>query len=153
MASGSYLWPMNLAVNKSNGDVFVTGGGDSGHFVYSFSSTSCTGTGSVDTVGLWPTDIEISQDGTRLFCTNYYSSNISIVDLTTNTLLDTVDVMTKPWGITVSPDGKNIYVGIEGGYQSGQTVQVVHTDDFSNYLLVDSITDIGTGLWDLEYID
>jgi YVTN family beta-propeller protein len=52
----------------------------------------------------------ISPDGRYVYVTNYNSSDLSVIDIATNTVTDIVKVGEKPVGVAVSPDGTKIYV-------------------------------------------
>ena len=44
------------------------------------------------------------------YITNYYSNNVSVINVTTNTVTATIPVGTEPYGVSVSPDGSTVYV-------------------------------------------
>jgi|GEM_PF-1089203 len=45
------------------------------------------------------------------YVSNRGSNTVSVIDTTNNTVISTVHVGKAPWGVAVSPDGKNVYVG------------------------------------------
>jgi len=65
----------------------------------------------------------VSPDGSRLYVANPLSNNMSVINTTTNALIDTVTTGPEPTGISVSPDGKNVYVANQGT----NNVSVVNT--------------------------
>jgi len=81
-------------------------------------------------VGLHPSAMVLSPDGTRLYVTNSESDSISIVSTTTNTVTGTIDV--RPFGsaplgsmpnaIAVTKDGSTLYVA-NGGNNSIAVIQ------------------------------
>jgi serine/threonine-protein kinase len=74
-------------------------------------------------VGDQPYGMAISTDGRRLYVPNFGSDDLSVVDITTETVLATVPVGDAPVGIVVGPDGTRLYVtNLDGG-----TVSVVDT--------------------------
>jgi YVTN family beta-propeller protein len=52
------------------------------------------------------------------------SNTVSVIDTTTNTVIDTVNVGTKPYGVAVTPDGTEVYVAND----KENTVSVIDTD-------------------------
>ena len=50
-------------------------------------------------VGAFPLKIAISPDGTRAYVTNFSDHSVSIIDLSTNTVIDTVPVGLNPTGV------------------------------------------------------
>ena len=88
-----------------------------------------TGTYQIDkavTVGSGPTQMDISGDGQLLFVMLTGASQVAVVDLTTQTLLGTVDIqgtgVTGPTSIAAGP-GRLLYVGA-GAFFTNPHVQV-----------------------------
>ena len=80
-------------------------------------------------VGSTPMKIDINPLGTRAYVTNFYSHNVSVIDLvptssTYNKVLETIPVGIEPYGIVVTPDGKRVYVA---NYYSG-TLSLIDVD-------------------------
>ncbi len=73
------------------------------------------------TVGLNPMDITLSADGTRLYVANICEDTVSIVDTTTDQVLDTVSVGMHPGHVAVNADGSAIFVSNIGDH----TVSVI----------------------------
>src|SRR3954470_4836097 len=62
-------------------------------------------------VGLAPTQVVISADGSRAFVTNTGSTFLSVIDTATDTVLDqSVQLTEAPSSIALSPDGTIVYV-------------------------------------------
>jgi YVTN family beta-propeller protein len=61
-------------------------------------------------VGAVPTDITIDPAGTYAYVTNQFSSNIGVIDLATNTQVDSIPVSGNPFRVRVSPDGRSLFV-------------------------------------------
>ncbi|MGG0464813.1 hypothetical protein [Priestia aryabhattai] len=57
-----------------------------------------------------PLGIAITPDGLRAYVTNYGLSNVSVIDTTTNMIIDVIHVGTAPEGIAITPDGSRVYV-------------------------------------------
>ncbi len=54
---------------------------------------------------------------------NFSTNTVSVIDLTTNTVTDTISVGASPFGVCVSPDGTKVYVS----NQNDNTVSVINT--------------------------
>jgi len=61
-------------------------------------------------VGVTPSDVAVTPDGTLVYVTNYNSNNVSVIATASNTVVATVPVGTGPEGVAVTPDGKHAYV-------------------------------------------
>jgi YVTN family beta-propeller protein len=60
-----------------------------------------------------PAGIAISPDGRRAYITNETDSNVSVVDLRTNQVIDQIGLERRgqyPTGVAISPDGMKVYV-------------------------------------------
>ena len=62
------------------------------------------------TVGLTPTEIAFNSTGTRAFVTNQYSSTVSVVNVATETQIDTIPVGYRPFEVIVAPGDSILYV-------------------------------------------
>jgi YVTN family beta-propeller protein len=74
-------------------------------------------------VGIGPTGVAVSPDGTKVYVANEVSNNVSVIDTATNQVTATVPVGNYPDGVAVSPDGQNVYVA----NQNDNTVSVINT--------------------------
>lgn len=54
--------------------------------------------------------LAITPDGNKIFVSNGYSNNISVVSVAENKVLDTIPLASTPIGIDISPDGRVAYV-------------------------------------------
>ncbi|MBK9337983.1 MAG: beta-propeller fold lactonase family protein [Lewinellaceae bacterium] len=79
--------------------------------------------------------ITVSQPGGFAYIANYLSSDVSVIDLATNTVIATIPVGFGAYGVSVSPDGTRVYVTNE----ADGTVSVL--DGVTNTL----ITTVGVG--------
>ncbi|MEO8885042.1 MAG: MBG domain-containing protein [Mucilaginibacter sp.] len=57
------------------------------------------------------------------YISNVHSNNVSVINLTTNTVIATIPVGSEPAGVSVSPDGTRVYVG----NTLSNTVSVINT--------------------------
>jgi YVTN family beta-propeller protein len=69
-------------------------------------------------VGNSPSRVAVSPDGTKVYATNWSSSDVpstvSVIDTNTNKVISTVNVGIKPEGVVVTPDEKKVYMANEG---------------------------------------
>jgi len=78
-------------------------------------------------VGGGPDRIVINAEGTVAYVANYNSATVSVIDLTTFSLSDTIIMPANTYtnGLALHPDGSRLYVS---GYYSGE-IQVIDTSD------------------------
>ncbi len=73
-------------------------------------------------VGLNPLDSVMTPDGSQLFVANYFSRDISVVNLNEGRLQDNIPLSTSPVrALAVRPDGKKVYVVQEKSSASNVT--------------------------------
>lgn len=60
--------------------------------------------------GNTPTEVAFNSTGTRAYVTNQYSSSVSVVNVATNTWIDTIPVTGRPFEILVAPGDSILYV-------------------------------------------
>jgi YVTN family beta-propeller protein len=53
--------------------------------------------------------VRISPDGSKLYASTGRGGTIAVLDTTNFTLLNTIAVGKRPWGIALSPDGRYLY--------------------------------------------
>jgi len=123
--------PFGVAVSPDGKKVYVANNSDDNVSVIDTATKNITGNVpiEVDPVGYFPFGVAVSPDGERVYVTNTYkgcvtktckgkkSSNkdenyfsVHVINTATNNVTDTVPVGSFPKGITVSPDGKKVYV-------------------------------------------
>jgi YVTN family beta-propeller protein len=73
-------------------------------------------------VGIGPSRVAITRDGTRAYVTNAGSDSISVIDTASDAVTGTIPVGDSPSALAVTPDGHWLYVMTAGG-----VVQVVDT--------------------------
>jgi YVTN family beta-propeller protein len=90
-------------------------------------------------VGLAPSHVVVSKDGTRAFVANTGSNSISVIDTATQAVLDTIDVGDQPSGLAVALGGRVYVMGAAG------TLRAFETQAGTNaYALADSVFVGGT---------
>jgi len=75
--------------------------------------------------------VAVTPDGTKVYVTNYYENNVSVIDTTTNNFIAMVNVGRGPLGVAVTPDGKDVYVANNG--EGSNTVSVINTTNNTAY--------------------
>src|ERR1035437_1245398 len=68
--------------------------------------------------------IGLSANAQTAYIVNYGSNNVSVINLTTNTVTGTIPVGANPDAIAISPDGSKAYVA---NYDVNGTVSVINT--------------------------
>jgi YVTN family beta-propeller protein len=61
-------------------------------------------------VGSIPTDVTVDPAGAYAYVTNQFSSNVGVIDLSTNTQVATIAVSGDPFRVKLSPDGQSLFV-------------------------------------------
>jgi len=74
-------------------------------------------------VGVSPTGVAISPDGSRVYITNGSSSTVSVINTAKNKVIATIPSGKYPYGVSVSPDGSRLYVA----NKFSETVSVINT--------------------------
>ena len=78
-------------------------------------------------VGIFPSGVAITPNGTRVYVTNIFNS-ISVVNAATNTVVETIPSGQFPTGIAITPDGTRAYVVNQlVTNQGNNTVSVIDT--------------------------
>ncbi|RPF30116.1 YVTN family beta-propeller protein [Streptomyces sp. Ag109_G2-6] len=80
----------------------------------------------------FPTGVAV--DETLLYVTNFFAGTVSVVDLSRDSVVDTIPVSTGPYGVAVSHNGDRLYVAHFGS--SSDSVSVIDT---SSRKVVDTI--------------
>jgi YVTN family beta-propeller protein len=107
---------MGMAVSK-DGKLVVTGGGDN---KYTIIDTAKDEVIHDSTAGKEAHGVVLSRDGTKALIPNRQSGDISIVELATGKVVETIaDVGDKTDIIDLSPDGKRAFVTLRGGAEAG----------------------------------
>ena len=88
-------------------------------------------------VGVCPWGIAVNPAGTRVYVTIHNSTNVSVIDTATNSVIDTLSVGIDPCGVAVTPDGTKIYVA------NGRSNNVFVIDTATN--TVTATVNVGNG--------
>jgi YVTN family beta-propeller protein len=118
-----FLCLICLSTLFSNGSLFVVNEGDGTVNVIDPTNNAITAT---ITVGIFPEAIAITPDRQRAYVTNEFANSVSVIDLNSNTVIDTIMGFMAgdfPFGIAITPDGRYAYVSNQGN----GTVSVIDT--------------------------
>ncbi len=128
-------------VNNYGGPILGSGNGKTVSVV---DLTTNAIVGSPITVGLAPAAIALSPKGDFVYTINYVNGNpemgtMSVIQTSTNTVVNTISGFSGPFGIAITPNGRYAYVtnfGSNNFAPFGTTVSVV---DLMNNVIVDTI--------------
>ncbi|GJM15657.1 MAG: hypothetical protein DHS20C13_09840 [Thermodesulfobacteriota bacterium] len=76
-------------------------------------------------VGMSPSALAVTPDGDFVYVANGGNNNVSVIQTSDNTVVDTVVVDSLPFGIAVTPNGDFVYVSNAGS----NTVSVIQTSN------------------------
>ena len=95
-----------------------------------------------------PESVAINNNGTLAYVTNQYSESVSVIDTTTNTVINTISLSSYPYGIALSPNGKQLYVALysAGGVSHGRAYGLLDDINTTTY----AITSVRVGYGDSE---
>ncbi|MGB9927896.1 MAG: DUF7507 domain-containing protein, partial [Methanosarcina sp.] len=65
-------------------------------------------------VGSSPRGVAVTPDGAKVYATNHYNNNVSVIDTATNTVIATVSIGNGPIAVAIIPDGTKVYVANYG---------------------------------------
>lgn len=123
---------MGLALSPDNKIVYVAGGQE--NIVYKFDTQNGKASGMIDCgINLdsrksdtndrrdykhgYLGDMVISKDGKKLYVVDQINFCVNIIDLVQQKIVERIDVGRYPFGITLSPDEKKLYVANVGMYE------------------------------------
>jgi YVTN family beta-propeller protein len=86
-------------------------------------------------VDTWPRATAFTPDGVTAFVTNSDSDTVSVIDVATSAVVDTISVGDSPHGVSVTPDGELAYVA----NLDDDDISII---DVASNTVVDSITGI-----------
>ncbi|HEX4815431.1 MAG TPA: YncE family protein [Nonomuraea sp.] len=58
----------------------------------------------------FPVGLAVTQDGTRLYASNYFANTVSVIDLESLSVVKEIETEKGPYGMAVSRDGGRLYV-------------------------------------------
>lgn len=76
-------------------------------------------------VGVAPTNVSVSSNGSRVYVSNQGAASVSVIDPATNTVISTIPVGSGPGGLMGTPRGDKLYVA----NSNDGTVSVIKTSD------------------------
>ncbi len=112
---------MGLAISPNNQYVYVAGGQDNKIYIFNISDGSPAGSidCSVSTNNQnyshgYLGDLVLTADGSTIYCVDQINFLVNIIDVKSRKIISRVNVGRYPFGISLSPDEKNIYVANVG---------------------------------------
>ena len=132
--------PLGIAVSPDGSKVYVTNDDEDGK-LFVINTTTNTVAATVP-VGLYPNGIVVTPDGSKVYVSELWtessrydrggSSEVSVVNTTTNTVTARIPVGHEPGALAVNPDGTQVYVTNQGSpidyvYFPG-SVSVINTE-------------------------
>jgi len=115
---------MGLAIAKDNSRVYVAGGETNKIYMFNLKTGESMGTidcafksESEDFTHGYIGDLIMTKDGKTIYAVDQLGFRVAIVDLVSGKLKKSIGVGRYPFGITLSPDEKNIYVANVGMYE------------------------------------
>ena len=134
--------PEEIAITPDGGHAYTTSGTSAHRVVSACIDTTTNTVLTTVTAGLgaFTRGIAISPDGTLAYVSNICSNSISVINTSTNQVVNTITGLNSPVGTVFSPDGTRAYVAIGGSTTSSASgVAVINTTTSS------VITTIGVG--------
>jgi len=116
--------PIAIAIAPSGERAYVSSvaGGFNG-VLYTIDTAADNLMGGV-TIGVESRGVAVHPDGSRVYVANLHSDNVSVVDTSTNTVIETIGPIERPWGLGILPDGSRVYAAND----SASSVSVIDTD-------------------------
>ena len=111
--------PYGIAVNRATNQVYVTNFGSNtvaridGATCDAASSSGCSQTPPVTSVGSGPASVTVDNGAGQFFVVGFNDNSLSVLSTTTGALLDEFDlssVVTEPVDVTLSPDGQHLLI-------------------------------------------
>jgi YVTN family beta-propeller protein len=105
--------PTGVAVSLDGRRVYVAEEGtEDGNLILGFDTVTNKLANMTPIEGWGFYEMAITPDGSRVYVVGAVSNNVSVMDTRTNQVIDTIAIM-HPFGITITSDGKQVYVGGE----------------------------------------
>ncbi len=115
---------MGLAISPDNKKVYVAGGQQNKIYVFDLTTNkklaeiSCNKSfDGTDYSDAYIGDLILSKDGNRLYAVDQIGFRMMVIDTKTNTVIQNVKTGRYPFGISLSPDEKTVYVANVGMFE------------------------------------
>ncbi|HET8547136.1 MAG TPA: hypothetical protein VFL57_03990, partial [Bryobacteraceae bacterium] len=95
--------PSDLVLDELRGRIYAVNASANRVDIYNYLEKRLTGS---IRVGITPIAAAISMDGTTLYVTNLANSSVSVIDLASDSIVQTVTLPARPEGIAVGADGR-----------------------------------------------
>jgi YVTN family beta-propeller protein len=137
--------PFGTAMAPNGSSLYVA---NSGNAVTAINPSTYAIQGTIP-VGNFPEDVAFSPNGSQAFVTNDSDATVSVINTTTRTVAQTVDLtsipMLFPTGVAVSPDGSKVFVTSIGTQEdhSRQNIAVLNNSNPANVTIGSTVTLVG----------
>jgi len=115
---------MGLAISPDNRKVYVAGGQQNRIYIFDLNTGKklgeipCSGSfDGADYTDGYIGDMVMSKDGSRLFAVDQIGFRLIVIDIKSNEVIHTVRTGRYPFGISISPDEKTVYVANVGMFE------------------------------------
>lgn len=135
----------SVAVSPDGSRIYVSGTSSGALVTYIINATTDSVSGKIP--GVSPSSMAFAPNGKYLYMTNSNGGSISIVNTTTNLVIDNISTGYFPSDIQVSPDGSYVYVT---NYE-GDSISVINTTTMSVAKTIDYVSNY-TGPWALTLL-
>jgi RHS repeat-associated protein len=132
-SSSGKVYAFNTTAARQSGTVYVSGSG-AGFATVDLLSASVTATNNTFTDG---GVMAVSADGTRSYVSAIFG--LAVVDNTTNQVITTISVGSRPEWVTLSPDGSRVYVSQPNNGSAPGVLQGVYVIDAATNAIIASI--------------
>ena len=111
---------MGLAIAPDNSVVYVAGGQENKIYIFELANGNPAGSISFSTGKIkdgYIGDMVMSKDGSTLYAVDQTNFSLLVVDVKSKTLKNRIQVGRYPFGVTLTPDEKAVYVANVGMYE------------------------------------
>ena len=106
--------PYDAAVSPDGTKVYVTNEQDTTVSVINTATNAVTNIISSEISN--PITVCFSLDGSKAYIANYGHDNVVVINTATNTVINTIAANPSPWGLSITPDGTELFVTCRDGY-------------------------------------
>jgi YVTN family beta-propeller protein len=140
--------PFGVAMKPDGSSLWVVNSGNFstvGHTVTRINPSTYAIQGTIN-VGNFPEDVAFTPSGSQAFVTNTTDATVSVINATTNTVTQTVDLsgipMRFPTGVAVTPDASKVFVTSIAGQEdtSRKNIAVLNNSNPANVTIGSTIT-------------